>query len=86
MFQFTNDTANFYVQLKGNNAGKPLKERIPNSIGIKTNPEVLNPAYLYYTLYHLYSTGAFKPFVKGSVIPYIRQQDITIVLINHWYK
>lgn len=85
MFHFTKDHANFWVQLKGSNAGKPLKEKIPNSIGIKTDADVLNADYMFYTMLYLFTTGAFKPFIKGSVVPYIRQRDITLALINHWF-
>ena len=86
MFHFTNDQPNFWVQLKGTNAGQPLREQISNSVGIKTDADVLNADYLYYTLMYLFTTGAFKPMLKGSVIPYIRQKDITLALINLWFK
>jgi len=86
MFKFTNASADLYIQLKGANAGQPLRKKIPNSIGIITDQEVLLPDFLYYTLLSLFSSGAFRPYLKGSVVPYIRISDITKVLINHWYK
>lgn len=86
MFEFCNDDPDFWVQLKGIAAGKPLRQPIPNSIGIKTNPDLLIPGFLFYTILHLYNTGAFKPHIKGSVIPYIRQGSITEVLIDHWHS
>lgn len=84
MFIFTNENPDFWVQLKGQNAGKPIRESIPNSIGIKTDPEVLNSAYLYYTILYLFNSGHFGLMLKGSVIPYIRHRDITRVLIDFW--
>jgi hypothetical protein len=86
MFHYTTDCPDFWIQLKGSNAGQPLRERIPNSIGIRTDPDVLNPDYLFYTLLYLFTTGTFRRMIRGSVIPYIRQSDITIALIDHWYK
>jgi len=85
MFHYTQDQPNFYVQLKGNNAGQPLREKIPNSIGIKTDADVLNPDYLFYTLLYLFTSGIFKQYLKGSVVPYIRIQDISTALIHHWF-
>jgi len=84
MFQFTNKEPEFWVQLKGENAGKPLRKQIPNSVGIKTNPELMVSDFLFITLEYLFSVGAFKPFLKGSVIPYIRNEDIVKVLVIHW--
>lgn len=86
MFYFTSYHPDFWIQLKGNNAGMPLRKQTVNSIGVKTNKDVLNPDYLFYTILYLFNIGAFQKCIKGSVIPYIRQGDITITLINHWIK
>ena len=86
MFYFTSDHPHFWVQLKGNNAGQPLRDKSPNSIGIRTDQDVLNPDYLFYTLSYLFTTGVFRRMLKGSVIPYIRQGDITIALVDHWFR
>ena len=48
------DDADFHVQLKGNNAGKVLKEPIPNSIGVATNPNVLLPDFARYMFEHIH--------------------------------
>ena len=84
MFQFTNYDPDFWVQLKGSAAGKPLREPIPNSIGVKVNPRLLVSDFLFYTIEYLFQSGAFKPYIIGSVVPYIRQSSITKVLIQHW--
>jgi hypothetical protein len=85
MFNYTkgNDAA-FWVQLKGENAGRPLKERTPNSIGITTDSKRLVPEYFYYVVLYLYESGIFRQYLKGSVVPYITQRDITIAIINYW--
>lgn len=86
MFKLTDKDPDFWVQLKGDNAGKPLLQKIPNSIGIKVNPGLLVPDFLFYTILYLFQTGLFKPFIKGSVIPYIRQSDIVHVILAHFIK
>jgi len=85
MIQFTNDDPDFWIQLKGHNAGKPLREKIPNSIGVKTDPAILVPDFLFYTLEYLHLSGVFQAYISGSVVPFISQRNILTVLINHWY-
>ena len=50
MIQFTNEDPDFWIQLIGLNAGRPLREKIPNSIGVKTDPAYLVPDFLFYTV------------------------------------
>ncbi len=85
MIQFTNQDPDFWIQLKGNNAGKPLRQKIPNSIGIKTDPVHLVPDFLFYTVLYLFQSGAFQPHIQGSVVPYITQNTIVQVIVNHWF-
>lgn len=86
MFKFTDQDPDFWIQLKGENAGRPLRTCIPNSIGVKTDPNYLVSDFLFYTVQYLFSSGHFRPFIKGSVVPYIRQQDITVALVDHWTR
>jgi len=85
MIHFTNQDPDFWIQLKGQNAGKPLRGKIPNSIGVKTDPAVLVPDFLFYTLEYLHGSGAFRPYLTGSVIPFISQRNILTVLLKHWH-
>lgn len=85
MIQFTDNDPDFWIQLKGQNAGRPLREKIPNSIGVKTDPAHLVPDFLFYTLEYLFSAGAFQPYLRGAVIPFITRQGILTVLFNHWH-
>ena len=85
MIHFTKEDSDFWIQLKGQNAGKPLREKIPNSIGVKTDPAILLPDFLFYTLEYLHASGAFQPYISGSVVPFISQRNILSVLINHWH-
>jgi len=77
LFSLTNQQADFYVQLKGQNAGRPVWEKpSSNYIGIKTNPDLLIPKFCYYRFLNAYNSGHFKKHLKGSVIPYIKHKDV----------
>lgn len=84
MFHITNDAdnAHFFIQLKGNNASRPLRKQIPNSAGVCVNENFLVPVYFYYMILNLHNIGKFKQRQRGSVIPYIRQSDITIAVVS----
>lgn len=78
MFNFTNEAekAHFFIQLKGENAGKPLREQIPNSVGLMVNERFVVPEFLYYLVLHLHNSGKFKQRQRGSVIPFLKHTDI----------
>jgi hypothetical protein len=86
LFIFSNSelNSNFHIQLKGDNAGKPLKEAIPNSIGLCVTNHRLDPKYFFYVVQYLHVSGFFKPFIKGSVVPFINQSDIKKVIHNYF--
>ena len=84
MMQFTDAGPDFWIQMKGLNAGRPLREKIPNSIGVKTDPELLVPDFLFYTLEYLFQSGAFLPLLRGSVVPFLTRRAILEVLSSHW--
>jgi restriction endonuclease S subunit len=83
MFHFTNDAikAHFFIQLKGRNAGKPLRKQIPNYTGICVDERILVPDYFYYLVLNLYNKGRFKQKLKGTAVPYLRQTDIFSTII-----
>ena len=84
MMQFTDSDPDFWIQLKGQNAGRPLREKIPNSIGIKTDPDLLVPDFLFCTLDYLFQSGAFLPMLRGSVVPFLTRRAILEVISSHW--
>ena len=86
MFRLTNNLAesDFFIQLKGKHSGQPLKTHIPNSIGIACNPQLLDAGFFFYVVQYLFMEGRFLPYIKGSVIPYIRQEDIKKVISSHF--
>lgn len=62
--------ADFYIQCKGDHSGRPLKFPIPNCFAVTTH--ITNLEQL---VYALYVGRYFEPFIKGSVVPYIRIGD-----------
>ena len=60
----------FYVQSDGNNAGRPLREPIPNSWEFRTfrsvDWEILTIVFI---------SRILENFIIGSVIPFIRLED-----------
>jgi hypothetical protein len=83
MFYLTSENPDFWIQLKGQNAGKPLRQPIPNSVGIRTEKQILDPIYFFYLVDYLFSIDAFKPFLKGSVIPFLTRADFSFVIHSH---
>ena len=61
----------FFILSKGNNAGKPLNEPCSNCFicYCKSEAEKEN---LYWLFYGLWQGNYFKPFITGSVIPFIQ--------------
>jgi len=84
VFVFSKTGADFFIQLKGLNAGRPLWDKIPNSCGIEINKSIMDVKFMYYTFEYLFRADRFKPFLKGSVIPYIRLPDIEFVVYHHF--
>jgi hypothetical protein len=82
MFSFTDKAPDFYIQLKGANAGRPMLSPCVNAIGVKADPEIFEPRYLYYCFLHVYNTGIYAGLLRGSVIPFIRLGDITTAFVN----
>lgn len=75
--------ADFFVQSKGNNAGKPMKQPTANCFDVVvTETEILLPEYLYYVVYAAYSAGAFKKHIRGSVVPFITIEDFNKALLE----
>jgi len=66
-FNGSQNDATFYIQSKGNKAGQPLTQPIPNCFAVYT--DVQNAFEI---VYALYTAKAFKNFIIGSVIPFIR--------------
>lgn len=73
--QLTEPIPQFYIQCKGLHSGRPLKKAIPNCFSVYTNVPMM-----FDLVYVLYIGGLFKPYLKGSVIPFITLGDISGII------
>jgi len=80
------DYADFYIQNKGYNAGKPLKKPVPNCFAVLTDHNVLLPGYFYYMVLAAWQQGAFRPHLQGSVIPFLTIDTFKKVILENYGK
>lgn len=75
----------FFILSKGNNSGKPLDIACPNCFICicKTEEE---KQQLYWLFYGLWQGLFFHPFLTGSVIPFIRLDDLKKVAVMAFEK
>jgi restriction endonuclease S subunit len=66
-FNGSTENVTFYIQSKGNNAGQPLTNPIPNCFAVCTDVE-----NAFEIVYALFTAKAFNQYIIGSVIPFIR--------------
>ncbi|UZR99012.1 DUF6943 family protein [Chondrinema litorale] len=78
--------ADFYIQSKGSNAGKPMKTPSANCFGVLVDQSVLLPTYFYYLVEAVYSTGIFKKYLKGSVIEFLTIEDFSRALNDYFSR
>lgn len=72
----------FYIQSKGLNSGQPLLQPIPNSfIAICSDADHLQ--YWIALTRALFLSRKFEPYIIGSVVPFIRINDVKQVLNAH---
>lgn len=76
-----NKDATFYVQSHGNNAGRPLKQPIPNCFAIYTNKE-----NAFEIVYALWIGKAFYQFIGGTAIPFIKIKHVKNILSSFFAK
>lgn len=69
----------FFLLSKGLNAGKPLDKPCPNCFVIFTSCEE-EKQKLYWLCFGLWQGNFFQPFLTGSVIPFIRLDDLKQVI------
>jgi hypothetical protein len=65
----------FFILNKGNNAGKPLPEYCANCF-VFIADDVNEKEFFFFLFYGLWLGGLFRPFIGGSVIPFIRLDDL----------
>ncbi|HEY1038226.1 MAG TPA: hypothetical protein VGF30_02425 [Bacteroidia bacterium] len=65
----------FFILSKGNNSGKPLEIPCPNCFVCLCKDDD-EKQKLYWLFYGLWQGKYFNPFLTGSVIPFIRLDDL----------
>jgi hypothetical protein len=69
----------FFILNKGLNSGKPFKHYVCNSFVFLADDEN-EKEYFYFLLLGLWELRLLRPYLKGSVIEYVRLGDIIDVL------
>ncbi|MBY0435098.1 MAG: hypothetical protein K2U26_13400 [Cyclobacteriaceae bacterium] len=69
----------FFILSKGLNAGKPLGKPCPNCFVLFAKSEE-ERNQLYWLCYGLWQGNFFRPFLTGSVIPFIKLGDLKTVI------
>ena len=72
---YNGQQANFYIQNKGFNSGRPLREPKRNCFAVFTDDE-----FLFQKVQALFIGRYFEPFIHGSVIPTIRLYEVKQVI------
>lgn len=75
----TYEKPHFFILNKGLNSGKPLQKPCPNCYVIITLSEE-DKNTLFHVTMMLQIGGFYKPFLKGSVIPFITIKDCSSIL------
>lgn len=71
----TQSQPDFYIQCKGLHSGRPLRQPIKNCVAVYSeHPRLFDLVYL------LYKGKRFDFYIIGSVIPFIRIDDLTKVV------
>ncbi|MBK9284035.1 MAG: hypothetical protein IPM51_06905 [Sphingobacteriaceae bacterium] len=75
----TYECVHFFILSKGNNSGKPMETPCPNCFVCLCKDEE-EKQRLYWLFYGLWQGMYFHPFLTGSVIPFIRLDDLKSVV------
>jgi restriction endonuclease S subunit len=62
--------ADFYIQSKGNHAGRPLKTPIPNCFAVSTKKP-----FAYQIFYCLFKMKIYYPYIGGTTVPFLSLYD-----------
>lgn len=68
-------TPTFYIQMKGEHSGRPLKQPIKNCVAVYSDVP-----FLFELVYLLFKGRKFEIHLKGSVIPFVRIEDLNEVI------
>lgn len=76
---FSTAKPHFFILSRGNNTGKPLEIPCPNCYVVITDTEETKNFYFWLS-YSLWQGQVFKPYLIGSVIPFIRIGEVKKLL------
>jgi hypothetical protein len=82
--EYTNQN-HFFILSKGLNSGKPLDNPCPNCFVLLAQCEQ-EKQQLYWICFGLWQGNFFQRFLTGSVIPFIRLQDLKNVISEALHK
>lgn len=68
-------TASFYIQIKGLHSGRPLHKSIRNCVAVYSEIP-----FLFEMVYLLFKGRKFEYYIGGSVVPFIRIDDVKKVI------
>jgi len=68
-----------FILSKGLNAGKPLEKPCPNCFVLFAKDEEERKVF-YWLCFGLWQAKFFQPFLTGSVIPFLRTEDLKQVI------
>jgi len=69
----------FFILNKGMNSGKPLEKSCPNCFTFNASSQEEKELY-FWLCFGLWQSKSFHPYLTGSVIPFIRLQDLNQVI------
>ncbi len=69
----------FFILNKGNNAGKPLPEYCANCF-VFIADDIDEKEFYFFLFYGLWQSGLFRKSITGSVVPFIRIDDLCTVV------
>lgn len=68
-------TPTFYIQMKGLHSGRPLRTPIKNCVAVYSEIP-----FLFEMVYLLFKGRKFEYYIGGSVVPFIRIEDLKNVI------
>lgn len=71
----SNLTPSFFIQMKGNHSGRPLRLPIKNCVAVYSSMP-----FLFEMVYLLFRGRKFEMYIGGSVVPFIRIDDLKNVI------
>lgn len=79
------DRPHFYILNKGQNSGRPMYDQCPNCFVCTFNNE-LDRDIMYWLIMGVFNTGIFRRYCTGSVIEFVRINDVKRIIEQAFVK